>query len=303
MRKTLLVTGATGYIGSNLVKQLLADGHCVHIIVRANSNLDVLNPIQQQLHIHTHNGTTEDLIDLVKNVQPNIVLHLASLFLAQHSSSDIHRLVHSNVLFPCQLLEAMVANNIKHFINTGTSWQHHDNKPYNPVNLYAASKQAFEDLLTYYTETGQIKASSLLLFDTYGPADPRGKLISMLWKTATTQTALAMSPGEQEIDLVHIDDVLHAFQCTIKHLPSQTLSHIRYGVSSGKPLQLKQLVREFEHITGLKLPIQFGGRTYRPREVMHTWDQFQSIPGWEPRVPLSQGLPLSNPFHNTEHPQ
>lgn len=294
-KERLLITGATGYVGSNLVKHLLQAGHDIHILVRQHSKLDTLETIQTQLTIHRHDGSTEHMVDLVKTAKPTTVLHLASLFLAQHQTSDITRLIESNVLFPCQLLEAMVVNGVKHFINTGTSWQHHDNQAYNPVNLYAASKQAFEDLLSYYTETAQIKACSLLLFDTYGPADPRGKLISLLWKTALQQTPLAMSPGEQEIDLVHINDVARAFELALDQLPTQAQNHVRYGVSSGHPVPLKTLVREFERITGYHLPIEFGGRPYRPREVMHTWNRFTSVPLWRPLVSLDEGLPTSKP--------
>jgi nucleoside-diphosphate-sugar epimerase len=296
-QQRLLITGATGYVGSNLVKHLLHAGHNIHILVRPNSKLGPLESIENQLTIHKHDGSTEHLVDLVKNAKPTTVLHLASLFLAQHQTSDITRLIESNVLFPSQLLEAMVVNGVKHLINTGTSWQHHENQAYNPVNLYAASKQAFEDLLSYYTETAQIKACSLLLFDTYGPADPRGKLISLLWKTALHQTPLSMSPGDQEIDLVHIDDVSRAFETALAQLPTQQQAHTRYGVSSGHPLPLKTLVREFERITGYHLPIEFGGRPYRPREVMATWKNFRTLPLWQTKVTLDEGLPSSQPTH------
>ena len=67
----------------------------------------------------------------------------------------------SNITFGTQLVEAMVANGCYQFVNTGTSWQHYENDEYNPVNLYAATKQAFEDILRYYVETSALRVITL----------------------------------------------------------------------------------------------------------------------------------------------
>ena len=62
---------------------------------------------------------------------------------------------------------------VKILVNTGTSWQHYENKDYSPVNLYAATKQSFEAILQYYVEVASLKAITLKLFETYGLDDPR----------------------------------------------------------------------------------------------------------------------------------
>jgi hypothetical protein len=85
---------------------------------------------------HAHNGTTEDMINIVGEAKPKIVFHLAPLFLFQHESKDVEALILSNVLFGCQLLEAMHINGYRLLVNTGTSWQHFENKDYSPVCLY-----------------------------------------------------------------------------------------------------------------------------------------------------------------------
>jgi nucleoside-diphosphate-sugar epimerase len=217
------------------------------------------------------------------------VFHLASLFLAQHQPQDVDALILSNVLFSTQLAEAMVANGVRHMVNTGTSWQHFDNQDYNPVNLYAATKQAFEDILAYYADAGMLKVVTLALFDTYGPNDPRRKLVALLRDLARTGQALAMSPGEQLIDLVHIDDVVDAFLLAAQRLPSQPTAYARYGVSSGAPMTLRAFVGVFERVAGTSLAIEWGGRPYRPREVMTPW-QAPAMEGWQARIRLEDGL-------------
>lgn len=298
-RRRALITGATGYIGSQLVMHLVKLGWQVHIVARAQSDLAVLEPVLAELTVHRHDGTAQGMIDLVGRARPDYVYHLASLFLGQHDASQLDPLILSNVLFAAQLAEATVANGVKYLINTGTSWQHHNNQQYKPVNLYAATKQAFESILEYYVDAAGLKVTTLALFDTYGPADPRNKLISLLWKTALTQQAIAMSPGEQLIDLVHIDDVLAAFMIATDAVEAQPAGHSRYGVSSGAPLKLRNLVDLFASATGLDVPITWGGRSYRPREVMVPWTAYPVLPGWAPRIAFEDGIPQTRP---AEHP-
>jgi nucleoside-diphosphate-sugar epimerase len=290
--KRTLVTGATGYIGSNLVRHLLAEGWDVHIVIRPNSDLQVLGTELDKLTVHSHDGTSSGMVDVLANAKPDIVFHLASLFLAQHQTDDVEALISCNLLFPTQLLEAMAATDVRYLVNTGTSWQHYEDKAYNPVNLYAATKQAFEDILTYYIEAHYLKATTLVLFDTYGPNDPRAKLIPLLLKTAYSKQPVSMSPGEQSIDLVYIDDVVRAYSLAAHALEIQVDGHTRYGVSSGAPIRLIDLVVAFQNATQATLPITFGGRPYRAREVMFPWTNYQSVPGWRPFVSLDRGLEI-----------
>lgn len=288
--KRALITGASGYIGSNLVRYLVTCGWDVHVITRPGSDLKALEEIINNITVHQYAESSHGLVEIVKKAQPDTVFHLASMFLAQHKTDDIEALIYSNLVFATQLLEAMMVNRVSYLINTGTSWQHYNNEVYNPVNLYAATKQAFESILKYYTEVGGIRAVTLKLFDTYGPNDSRAKLISLLWKTAITQQPLEMSPGEQMIDIVHVDDVVRAYEIAANNLPHQNVSHVSYGVSSGEPLKLKDLAEIFEKATGYSLPLSFGARPYRPREVMVPWEKYDTVPGWKPLVNFEMGI-------------
>jgi nucleoside-diphosphate-sugar epimerase len=299
-RRRALVTGATGYIGSNLAKRLVAEGWDVHVIVRPNSKVSALLEIRSSITVHEHDGSTRGMIDLIGKAKPFMVFHLASLFLAHHRPEDIDTLLSSNLLFSTQLAEAMATNQVKYVINTGTSWQHYKDAKYNPVNLYAATKQAFEDILAYYIDAHKLKVITLALFDTYGPQDPRPKLIPLLWQMVKTQEPLAMSPGDQLIDLVYISDVVDAYMLAADLLPSQSKVNISYGVSSDGKVTLRQLVSILENVAGSQLQIRWGARPYRMREIMHPWDNFEKLPGWTSKVPLVEGIFLSRPRISTD---
>lgn len=289
--RTVLVTGPTGFIGSHLIFQLALSGWDTHIIIRPNSDLSPLKEILSKITIHCHDGSTENMIDIMSKSKPDIVMHLASLFLANHSAQDIEPMIRSNITFGSQLVEAMVLNNIYHLINTGTSWQHFENKNNNPVCLYAATKEAFEAVLTYYIETSSLKVTTLKLFDTYGPNDPRSKLFPLLQKTNVDQKKLLMSKGEQLIDIVYIDDVIDAFIIAAeRHVNGQCVKKDEFAISSENPISLKDFVKIYEDIIGKELPIEWGKRPYRDREVMIPWNQGIRLPNWYPKYDLKAGI-------------
>ncbi len=288
----VLVTGATGFIGSNLVNDFVDEGREVHIVTRPSSNLMSLSAIKSRIQVHTNEGTFESLLKIVAKVQPTTVFHLASEFVAQHQSSHVNSLLYNNVVFPSQLVEAMILCGVNQLVNTGTSWQYFtsSSSSYRPVNLYASTKQAFEDVLAYYVDAHGLRAVTLNLFDTYGPNDSRSKLINLLLKTAIEQKELCMSPGEQLIDLVHVKDVIAAYRTADRLFSNLSTGHLKYGVSSGTPVPLKKLVLMCEKAWGLKLPVSWGARQYREREVMRPWSAYEKLPGWQPYVPLLDGL-------------
>lgn len=293
--RTALLTGATGFIGKNLAVALLKDGWNIHLIVRESTNIKTIDDLRHLVQIHTHDGSTEQLLKIVADSSPDIVFHLASLFIATHSSSDIEQLVNSNLLFSTQLTEAMVQAGCWRLLNTGTSWEHFENAEYNPVNLYAATKQAFEAILTYYIATTQLQTITLKLFDSYGPGDLRPKLFTLLKRSALEGKPLAMSKGEQLIDLVYIDDIVRAYIISAdRMLNGSVTGHERYAVSSGKPLSLMELVEIYGKVTGIELPIEWGSRPYRQREVMIPWQNGRQLPGWKPEVDLFEGIRRMN---------
>jgi nucleoside-diphosphate-sugar epimerase len=289
--RSALITGATGFIGKHLTTKMVSDDWDIHIIVRKNSDLDVIDSVRNKLTIHEYDGTVNSTMRIFHSVKPIIVFHLASKFLSSHEGKDIEDLIRSNITFGSHILEATVSNGCFSLINTGTSWQHFTDAVYNPVNLYAATKQAFEDIILFYTESTELKAINLKLFDTYGPDDSRKKLIPLLKKTISTNDKLIMSPGEQLIDLVYIDDVVHAYLKAAEILLSgKCLKNETYGVSSEQPVSIKKLVELIERLTDHKFNISWGERNYREREVMIPWNNFNKLPGWKPEISLIEGL-------------
>lgn len=289
--KNIVVTGATGFVGSNLVRFLLQKDFKIYVILRTDSDLSNLTAIEGAIEIFRYDNQINHLIDFFTVVKPLSVFHLASNFIAEHESHQIDSLVQSNITFGLHLLEAMKVSGVQQLINTGTSWQHYNNEDYNPVCLYAATKKAFESLIDYYVQAEGFKVITLKLFDTYGETDTRPKLINLLNKFADENTELNMSAGEQFLNLVHITDVCEAFYIASQFIGTEEYQgHHSFAVSSDRNYKLKEVIELFEAVSEKKIKVNWGGKPYRKREVMFVWDKGVRLPNWKPSLTLEEGL-------------
>lgn len=285
----ILVTGATGFIGRNLVVKLTDSGHDIYAIVRKNS--DTSN-IDKRVKLYSYDGDINILIDFFKAEQFDGVIHLASHFLAAHTPDDISSLITSNIAFGTELLEAAKSADVTWFINTGTFWQNYENEEYNPVNLYAATKEAFENIAKFYTQTSDLVFTTIKLNDTFGPDDSRAKVFNLWTKIARSGERLAMSAGEQIIDISYIDDVISAYAQLVNLLEKNAAQHNnkQYVVTNQERLRLKDLAKIFETATSTKLDIEWGGRAYRDREVMFPYSLGNVVPGWKQQYTLEEAI-------------
>lgn len=286
----ILVTGATGFIGQNLVKLLVEKNFDTCCIVRVNSNT---SQIDSRAKTFQYDENIDSLINYFNKENFDGIVHLASLFLASHTPKDISKLISSNIQFGTELLEASKSSNIKWFINTGTFWQHFQNEDYNPVNLYAATKEAFEAISKYYTETSNLIFTTIKLNDTFGPNDTRNKVFNLWNKIAKSGETLEMSAGEQIIEISYIQDVIGAYEILINHLNSENAEEYNnktYTVTSNERMSLKDLSKVFEDATTCKLNIKWGGREYREREVMIPWNQGKVVPTWVQRSSFKEAI-------------
>jgi len=277
---TVIISGGTGFIGSNLINELILKKWHVHVIARNRTNTINLIKNFPSIDIHIHDGSTENLIFLFKKINADLLFHLATYYKAEHIIADVVPMLSSNVIFGTQLLEAMSNSKTRKLVNVGTTWQNFNDNSYNPVCLYAATKQAFEDIQQFYVESFNISSINLKLTDTFSFYDKRDKILNYILKSPANTTIL-MSEGNQIIDILHISDVISGLLISANLLLENKLSNKNnFSLKSNEQMPLKELVHKFIHINNLSINIKWGGKKYRNREVMTPFMPDPLLPTW-----------------------
>jgi CDP-3, 6-dideoxy-D-glycero-L-glycero-4-hexulose-4-reductase len=275
------VIGANGFLGSHVATWLGKSG-----FVQRAPAYDNAAPEKWQ----------EELLEDMQRFAPDVVLIPGASQAMGDDSEAIRALVASNCVLPCLVAHQL----LKHFPQSrlvvfGTSWQFADSESFRPFNLYAASKQAGQDLLAHYALRG-LRIVQLIMFDTYGEHDTRRKLLKILQDACARGEDIGTTPGEQEIDLVHIDDVCAGIESAIRELDDWDTSQgvLERGLGSGQPIRVKELISRVEKLAGKPLRANIGERTYRPREVMLAYRNYRRPAGWTPERTEFQGVPDSD---------
>lgn len=285
--RRLLVTGATGFAGRNLVGRLVSLGAQVGALTRCGSRAEAL--------LGAHPGVValpaqgDAMRAAVAAFRPEGLFHLA----AHRGAADAWSARDAaafNVLWAIEIVEAAMAAGCRLLVDVGTQSQHRTGCPdYAPTDFYAASKQAFQDFLVAYRECAGLRAVTLKLSDTYGPGDDRGRLLQRLLGAQASGAAIDLTPGEQRIDLVHVEDVVAALIRAFHALESGAALGASHAVRTGRPLSLRALVGLVEALGGRRIDARWGAIPYRPGTIMSPWAQ-PTLPGWRAQIALEDGL-------------
>ena len=279
----VLITGATGFVGQQFIATLHKD-YELHALVR-NKDVSILGAIT-----HHYDGTINSIKNALKDIDS--VLHLATCYRAAHQEEDISPLLDANIIFGTQLLEAMKQTGKSRIVNVGTTWQKFNDEHHKYANLYAATKQAFQELLNFYSDAYNWHCLNLHFNDTYGKEDHRKKIIQLLIETAKNGTSLDMSPGEQRFETCHISDAINALHIALTRVSkSEAPQSEEFSILTGDDTSLKELVIKIETVVNMPVNINWGLRHYRDREVMTLpRNTYKTLPGWKKKVSLEDGI-------------
>jgi len=219
LKKNILITGASGFVGSHVLDDCLKNNFNVHAIFRhSKKNVSFAKKYKKQIFPIFYNNIYE-IKNKLTNCKIDYVIHCATHYIKKHNHNDIENIIKSNVLFSTILLDAVVNIKIKKFINLGTVWQHFNDTKNLAFNLYAASKQSFECIFNYYkNQYRKIKFYNILLTDTFGTNDKRKKLIPILLKNFNKKKQDKINiPKNLSVNLVNINKVTKCLNILLKN--------------------------------------------------------------------------------------
>lgn len=282
MQKTILLTGGTGFLGSNLLENLLEQNHQVLIVKRSSSNIHRISHLLDKVLLFN----LEDLNFLFQEYKPDVVIHTACSY-GRNGESSIE-ILRSNFLFGTELLEKSIKWGVKKFINTDTVLP--DN-----LNYYSRSKAYFRDWLKL--ESSKIKVVNMRLEHMYGVNDDSNKFIPWLIdQMISSNDKIKLTSGIQKRDFIYISDVVEAFNIILNSNFNHNWNV--FDIATNNLIEVKELVYllaekiELKFKLKIKEKLSFDAISYREGELMTPQINNSELLklGWQPKVVVSDGL-------------
>lgn len=292
----VLITGATGFIGSNLVREFLALGDEVHVLTRKTSDRWRIDDVLSE--ICDHHADLLDYSALEKTVQgirPNVILHSA-VYGGFPSQDDAWKILDTNYKGTVNLVKACSKLEYDAFINTGSSSEYGlKQKPMRekdllePVGDYGVSKAA----ASLYCRSEAIKndkpITTLRLFSPYGPFEESKRLMPSVIQSCLSGENPTLSCPAYVRDFIYAEDVLAAYRSAITFPATGEIINI----GSGKQHTVGEAVDTIIKITKARVTPQWGSAEGRPNEPK-TWQadvsKARDLLKWKPKYSLKEGL-------------
>lgn len=280
----VLLTGATGFLGSHLLEALLNQGYSAVVLKRSTSNLWRIEHLVGRYK--SYDVDNQSIEQAFKEQRIDFIMHTACHY--GRKSGALSEVVDSNVLFGLKVLELAIAHQVSTFINT-------DSLLPRDLNPYSLSKKQFVDWLR--KESSKIQVINLKLEHMYGPKDDQIKFIAWLISQLKNKAPqINLTSGIQKRDFIYVEDVVSAFLCVLQN--SEGLSIFsEFEVGTGDSIELRAFVESlkqaFERLYGsTNTKLNFGAVPYRQGEIMELKVDNQALQqlGWQPKVSLMKGL-------------
>jgi nucleoside-diphosphate-sugar epimerase len=287
----IIITGSTGFVGRHLIPKLLSKNY---INLELTRNLNVSNQLyEDKTQKYLIDEDQNELVKTIEEFNPDVIIHLASFLTSLDDYNSLNKLLDSNITFFCRLLDATKNIDLKLFVNTGTFAEYHSsNNVFDPAYLYAASKSASRSFLDYYSKVYNFKQTTVVPFTIYGGIDTQKKIIDIIHDSTINSNPVDLSPGEQILDFIHIDDVTDFYIVLIQNqhnIPNKS----NFQLGSGVGNSLKQVAQLIEKISAKKTNINWGGKQYRNSDIMYAVADISEIINtfhWCPKINLIEGI-------------
>ena len=327
MKKVILITGAAGFIGSNLAKNILQKDSEVQVIGVDNLNdyYDVslkeyrLKELENWDHFSFHKGNIADhsfLEQIFQKWEPEIVVNLAAQAGVRYSITNPDAYIESNILGFYNILECCRHSyddgkpSVKHLVYASSSSIYGLNKevPYRtedktdkPVSLYAATKKSNELLAHAYSKLYGIPCTGLRFFTVYGPCGrPDMAYFGFTNKMVKGEKIQLFNYGDMYRDFTYIDDIVKGVSAVMEKAPDANEDGVRvkvYNIGNHQPVSLKFFVETLENCLKKAGVIDHEAEKeflpMQPGDVYQTYADVSELEknfGFKPDTPLEVGL-------------
>lgn len=278
--KNILVIGATGFVGRNIILDLVKNYNVYALIRFKKKNLLNKNSFKNVRFIFYKNFN-----DLEKKIQRKnfyCLINCATFYKKKHEFSDINKMITSNIKLPCFLYEWSKKLQIKKFISFGSIWEHHNGILNNPYNFYAATKLASYFFMKYYSKSNLFtKYYHLLLSDTYGSNDKRKKIIPILIKNYKSKKTTTINSKNLNMNYLHVKDISYALEKIIQ----KNIKPGKYFLINSNKFKAKDLIKSINSKLKKKIKVRWLNNNQNIKIA-----KIKKLPYWKPVYKIQENL-------------
>jgi nucleoside-diphosphate-sugar epimerase len=306
----VLVTGASGFIGSHLTRRLVQDGAVVHALT---SNVSSVYPtrlvdLRDRITLHSGSITDRSAMDVVTDAaRPDVVMHLAAYTHVGKSWERVDECVQVNVQGTVHLLQALARRGYDRFVYTGTSEIYGDvevpfreDGPVNPISPYSVAKYAGEHYCRMFARGRKWPIVMLRPFNAYGPWQSPDRVIPEIIGRALKGQPLLMTQGLQTREFNYVEDLADGF---VRAAVADGAVGEIVNLGCGREITMRDLATTLLRLLDDPIEPQFGALPERPTEIVRMRAdaaKAQALLGWTPQTSLEVGLQRTIDWYRAE---
>ena len=269
--KKILLTGATGFVGSQLLNNF-SENYKIYVIIRKKKfNKKFLNKNIKLIYYKKF----KQLNNKLKKLKIDYIIHCATHYVKNHQFEDLEKLSKSNILFGNIILENVKNMGVKKFINFSTVWENHNGKKENFYNLYSAYKKGFDNLINYYKKRiNRTQFYCLVISDTFGELDGRGKIINTLKNNYKKNKVTSIVSKNLFLNLLNIKDIVKAVRLILK----KKIAPNKYILKNKKEYSISKIIQRINYKNSKKIKVKWLSNKTLKEKIY----SYKSLNGWKP---------------------
>jgi nucleoside-diphosphate-sugar epimerase len=308
MKRTYLVTGATGFIGSNLIRHLVRQNADVHILTRSKSNFWRISSILTKINNHCVDSyNSPSFTKLIHKIHPDYIFHLAA-YGSYPAQTDLTQMLSINIHFSTALLSAINTLPYTMCILTGSSSEYgfktkpmSENDLLEPASFYAATKAGMTHIAQVFAQMYQKPIAIVRPFSVYGPYEEASRLIPTAIINCLKNQDIPLTQGKEKRDFIYIEDFIDGLLAVTQD-PDDSSGKI-INIGSGKQFSTKQIVTKIHTITKSTSRLLWGKYPNRSWDTNYWKANIRFIKdtyGWKPQTSIDAGLSKTIEWFKTQ---
>lgn len=295
--KDILITGATGFVGSNIARKFLELGSNIHILTRKSSNKWRINDMLKDL-----NEYDVDLLEykrlskIISDIEPSIIFHLAT-YGGNPLQKDSRAIIESNFIGTFNLINASKKYGFDLFVNTSSSSEYgiknhpmEEKDMLEPVNDYGVSKAASTLYCQSTAKEEDLPIVTLRLFSPYGYYESHTRLVPSVILACLKNKNPKVTSSHYMRDFIFIDDVINSY---IKVTEKAKFRGDIFNIGQGMQYSVGKIVEKIIELTGDKVEAEWGSKSKwsnEPKAWQSNITKAHKILNWKPKFSIEQGL-------------